>query len=499
MFEHLLAKPKVHSVVFRILRAFAENKIAVGDRLPPLRQLAEELDVSIYTIHSAISELKNSGYVEDSGKSTLNFVAKLPASEELIDLKGVVISLLVRDYNDMSKLGSMLIREQFNVAFKKEYPDIEVKEIQAKGPQENFTIEQIKHLMRSGSPTTNTITQTELPVYEKFKLIAPLREELLSDYLGQMKPEYVERCRVDGKLYLMPVSATVTCYTYNHKVFRDAGVDPEYCFSNLAAFMESLHKLRDYTGKPPLIFPCAADMYLWLQHLAVNDLGIKVPGQQFMPPDWQEEDSTGSLEYFFKVMFEEKLGTVNETIYEDNILSLYNNEIPIVFDSGTLAGYLMGHRQTANYSLAQLGGIGLANVSGSFIRAGADEREQLAVIKYIQFYMNWIHGETGVVCRAAYNRFLKPWTIYKNIEDDKFLFSGSNFPDSWMNEVRKMEKNLIWEPLGNDWEKFLCGNALQKLLDSERNISMDSLRFYLSSISSSSVSGEQLTQIMALA
>ena len=499
MFEHLLAKPKVHSVVFRILEAFAENKTAVGDRLPPLRQLAEELDVSIYTIHSAISELKNSGYVEDNGKSTLNFVAKLPESGDLIDMKGISICLLVRDYNDMSKLGSMLIREQFNIAFKKAYPEIEIKEIQEKGPRENFALEQIKHLMRNGYPTTNIITQTELPIYEKFRLIAPVREELLGGYLDRMKPDYVERCRVDGKLFLMPVSATVFCYTFNHKLFLEAGVDPEYCFSTPPAFLESLRKLRLHTGKPPLVFTTPADMYLWLQHLAVNEMGDLPCGQPFAPIDWKSLSSKAALEYFFKVMIEEKLGTVNDSFYESNPLALYNNEVPIVYDSGALSGYLMGNRQTENYSLARLGKFGLGNVSGSFIRAGADEREQLAAIKYNQFHMNWIHGEAGAVCRAVYNRFLKPWSVFKNPEDDQFLFSGSTFPERWMGKVREIERNILWEPLGNDWEKFLCGNGLLKLIGPEQEISVEALQFYLGSLSNSSVSGEQLTQIMALA
>lgn len=498
MFEHLLAKPKVHSVVLRILKGFSENKVAVGDRLPPLRRLSEELDVSIYTIHSAISELKNSGYVEDSGKSTLNFVAKLPSSEELVDLKGAVITLLVRDYNDMSKLGSMLIREQFNIAFKKNYPEIEIREVQEKGPRENFTLEQIKHLMRNGCPTTNIITQTELPIYERFKLIAPVREELLSGHLDRMKPDYAGRCRINGKLFLMPVSATVFCYTFNHRSFHEAGIDPEYCFGSSAAFLESLRKLRRHTGKPPLVFTSPADMYLWLQHLTINEAENLDCGEELAPIDWKQPSSAAAIEYFLKVVVGEKLTTVNDLFHESNALSLYNNEVPIVFDSGALAGYLMGNRQTANYSLARLGKLGLANVSGSFIRAGADEKEQLAAIRYNQFHMNWIHGEAGTVCRAVYNRYLKPWSVFKNPEDDQFLFSGGSFPERWMGKVREIERNILWEPLGNDWEKFLCGNGLLKLMSSGQELSVEAMQFYLGALRGNSVSGEQLTQIMAL-
>ncbi len=498
MFEHLLAKPKVHNAVMQMLKAFAEQEIAVGERIPPLRQLAEEFDVSIYTIHSAINELKISGYVENRG-SNLNFLAKLPLLNEFIDLNGVTISCLVRDYNDMSKINSMLIREQSNVAFKRKYPDIDIKEVQVKGNGDNFAIEQIKQLMRNGIPSTNNITQTELPIYEKFKLIAPLKEEQVTDYLNQIKPAYIERCKLDGQLYLLPTSATITCYTYNHKLFKEAKIDPEYCFSSLDAFIECLRQLRSHTGKAPLIFTMAADMYIWLQHLVTIDLQITRPGQQLLPVDWQDDYSTGALEYFYKVMFEEKLGIVNDTGYEENILSLYDNEVPIVFDSGSLASFLMGHCQTANYSLAQLGKTGLANVAGNFIRAGADEREQLAALKYVQHYIEWVHKDVGGICRTSYNRFSKPWTIYKDIENDKFLCRDSNFPDAWRNAVSKIEESLIWEPLGNDWEKKISGKSLYNLLGSDREISIDALKFYLNSINTSSVSGGKLTQIMALA
>jgi regulatory GntR family protein len=498
MFEHLLSKPKVHSAVMQMLKAFTERKIAIGERIPPLRQLAGEFDVSLYTIHNAINELKVSGYIENRG-SNLNFLAKLPSLNEFVDLNGVTISTLVRDYSDMSKLNSMLIREQSNSAFKSKYPHIEIKEVQAKGDGKNFAIEQIKQLMRNGIPSTNTITQTELPIYEKFNLIAPIKEEMLTDYLGQVKSSYVKRCKVDDELYLLPTSATATCYTYNHKLFALAKVDPEYCFSGLNAFLKSLRQLRSYTGKAPLIFTHSADMYIWLQHLVTNDLQITAPGQQLLPIDWQNDYSTGALEYFYKVMFEEKLGIINDSAYEENILSLYGNEVPIVFDSGTLASFLMGHRQTDNYSLAQLGKTGLGNVAGSFIRAGADEREQLAALKYVRHYIEWVHKDVGGMCSSSYNRYSKPWTIYKNIENDKFLCKDSNFPDAWRNSVKQIEANLIWEPLGNDWEKKISGKSLQNLLTTDRKVSVDALKFYLSSINISSISGEKLTQIMALA
>lgn len=498
MFEHLLAKPKVHDTVINLLRAFTDKEMKSGDRLPTVRQLADDFDVSIYTIHTAISELKDSGYVESHGRS-LNFLSKLPAQEEFIDLKGVVITTLVPDYNDLRKLNSMLIREQSHVAFRAVHPEIEIKEIQTKGQGTDFSAEQIKQLMRNGIPTTNNLTQTELPIYQKFNLITPINEELVHNYLKQIKPQYTERCRINGKLYMLPTSITASCYTYNHKLLAAAGIDAEYCFSGLAEFVESLRLLHNYTGKPPLIFTHAADLYMWLQHLVACNQKIITSGQQLPPLDWQSDYCSKALEYFFNIIFEEKLGIINTSAYEDNILSLYDNEIPIVFDSGTLASFLMGHRQTANYSLAQLGTTGLGNVSGNFIRIGADEREHLAAIKYIMYNVDWVHKDAGGICRASYNRFSKPWSIYKDIENDRFLCKDSNFPEAWREAAERIESDLIWEPLGNDWEKFLTGRSLQKLLESERNVTVDALKFYLNSVNAASVSGEQLTQIMALA
>ena len=498
MFEYLLAKPKVYNTVMQMLKTFSEDEISVGGRLPTVRQLAEQFEVSVYTFHSAVNELKTAGFVKERGKN-INFLDSLPKPEELIDLSGVNVSLLVRDYSDISKLNSMLIREQMIKQFKKNNPEISICEIQTSKKGSEFSIEQIKSLMRESVPTTNQITQTELPIYHKFGLLAPIDEKENSDFLSQFKPNYIEQCRIGEQLYLLPSSVTISCYTYNSKVFEEAGVDSEKCFLSLDNFRNALKKLTEYTKRPALNFSFPMAMFLWLQQLSLICGERKIDNKkQLSPFNIDAEENDKALEIFHQIVFEDKTAVVLNADNAETMMDLYNDQIPIIFDTGTMVSFLMGHQQTDNYSIAQLGGVGLANLNGEFVNAKASKCEQLAAIKLIKHAFDWRHKGQGASCLAVNNRFSKPWSIFKNPEEDDFLCNISNFPVRWQEKVKEIESNIVWEPLGNEWEKLEKGIKLQSLLDSGKFVSKDGLKFYLKSINFSSVSGDMLAEIMAL-
>jgi ABC-type glycerol-3-phosphate transport system substrate-binding protein/DNA-binding transcriptional regulator YhcF (GntR family) len=495
MFEHLLAKPKVHGAVLQMLKSFAESGIRIGDRLPPVRQLAEELEVSVYTVHTAISELKKAGIVE-ARDNNVNCLVSVPREEDVDDdLRGVTISLLVRDYRDMRKLHSLLIREQSHIDFKDKHPGIEIKEQQTPLSGIEFETDQIRRLLRDKQPATNKITQTVLPVYENFNLIQPIDEKLVADHIKEIKPFCVERCRLNGALYLIPSGWTATCLVYNHSLFKKAGVDSREMFNDMDAFFAGLKLLRKELGVPPLMFGSGADLYLWLQQLAMYKIQpFKTDSLPVI--DWDDTVAEGIIDDFYRTVFEEKLIAVSSAPFEDQMFSMFNDDTAMFFDSGQLASALMGMRKTAKFGLAMMPGGTLGNVSGWFIAAGANEFQHRAAIQYIVHQERWIHQAEGGKRKAYYKNFSKPWSAYKDSEADRYLTEVSGLPDEWAKMLPQFEKNIVWEPLGNDWEKVTIGARLFDICVAGRTITPEALKFTLASMNDSIIRGDQLSQLL---
>ena len=289
MFDYLLAKPKVHDTVLSMLKSFVDLRMASGERLPPVRKLAMDFNVSIYTIHTAINELKKSGILQENGKNVTCLV-RMPDPEKFRKAEHpVTISLLVRDFRDMRKLNSMLFREQLHIAFKEKYREIEIVQRQTTALKIDFDTEQISRMINGNEPTICRMSWTTLPVYRNLKLISEIDREVAEPYLSQLKPFFINRCMTGKRLFMLPASWTGTCMVYNRKLFSKAGLDPGECFCSLESFIETLRRLKKMSGNAPLMFYSGVELYFWLQHLVVAFSEPLEPGSQVQSIDWNSD------------------------------------------------------------------------------------------------------------------------------------------------------------------------------------------------------------------
>ena len=238
MFAHLQRMPKVHELIVRFLTDVNAGIYDLEKSLPPVRAVAKTYGVSIFTVHRAFDELKKAGLIRAEGKRAsyvngdqLESMNREKGNGKAKREPGQEVTLLVRQYSDLRKLGTALVREKFYQHLKKIAPEITTREIQTDLRGGEFHMKLLNTMLSDAYPTTGLLTQSRLDSYSSLNLLAPFHNGELDDYLKDLKPVYKDICSRNGKLFLVPSSATYSFVLYNKKVFAEVGFSEEEIIS----------------------------------------------------------------------------------------------------------------------------------------------------------------------------------------------------------------------------------------------------------------------------
>lgn len=115
--QHYSPVPIYEQLVTEILSLIEKGKLKDRDRLPPIRQLAGQLDVAINTVARAYQELERNGYIVSNGrKGTFIKRTAIPGESSEKDFKKIIITLLKegREKEEIERIFQQSMNHIFN-------------------------------------------------------------------------------------------------------------------------------------------------------------------------------------------------------------------------------------------------------------------------------------------------------------------------------------------------------------------------------------------------
>ncbi len=503
MFAHLQRSPKVHDLVVKFLTDVNAGIYDLEKSLPPVRAVAKTYGVSIFTVHRAFDELKKAGLIRAEGKR-----ASYVNGDQLETLNrdngngtggrvtGQEVTLLVRQYSDLRKLGTALLRENFYQHLKKLAPEITTREIQTDLIGGAFHMKLLNMMISEAYPTSGLLTQSRLDSYSSLNLLAPFHNGELDDYLKDLKPVFKNICSRNGKLFLVPNSVTYSFVLYNKKVFAEMGADPAD-INSWGTFYDFMIQLRERKKIPyPMALGLSIDMMYMLLCFIYQSSDCLVSGSVAPQIDWVYPKIKVGMDFFHKLVFAGKLiNPINSEI--DLVPKLINGVIPMCLDCGHTAEAVMRCGETGLIGIMPLprgpNGVtmSLSNVSGFFINAKASPPEKKAGVKYISHWLRWINGKESVSLFKEYKRSHSLFSLREN--KSASFHPGEEIPEDWSRALARIEENAVFEHTGSDWEKELAADVFNKLFADGTKVSAAELALYLNSyINNSKLREEEL-------
>lgn len=491
MFAHLQRTPKVYHLVVKFLTDVNSGVYDLEKSLPPVRAVAKTYGVSIFTVHRAFEELKKAGLIRAEGKRASYVNGDQLESLNRDNGNGTgkraneqEVTLLVRQYSDLRKLGTALIRENFYQHLKKIAPEITTREIQTDLSGGAFYMKLLNMMLAGDSPTTGMLTQSRIDSYASLNLLAPFHcNGEFDEYLKDLKPIYRNICSRDGKLLLIPNSVTYSFILYNKKVFAEMGVAPAdiNSWSDFYDLMIGIRKVKKI--QHPMSLGLSMDMMYLLMHFIYQSCDCRNKG---VAPriDWAYEKVKAGMDFFHKLVFAEKLiNHVNSEI--DLVPKLVSGAIPMCLDCGHTAEAVSRCGETGLIGVMPLPKgpngvtVSLSNVSGFFINAKASPSEKNAGEKYISNWLKWINGEESASLFKTYKRSHSYFSLRES--RGLSLHPGEEIPEDWARVLSRLEENAVFEHSGSDWEKELGADVFNKLFSEGMTLSAAELALYINS------------------
>lgn len=104
-------------------------------------------------------------------------------------------------------------------------------------------------------PDVFQLGNTWLPEFHALKALAPLDEVLPAAEQADLFPGVLAANRIDGQLWGLPWYVDTRLLYYRADLLAQAGIDrPPHTWSE---WLTALHRVRDLTGRPPLLLPFA--------------------------------------------------------------------------------------------------------------------------------------------------------------------------------------------------------------------------------------------------
>lgn len=470
MLRSLLKKPKVHQTVSDIIGFISSNSLKEGSKLPPIRDLALELNVSTYTVYSGLNELKKLGILGNIGKKAI-YLKSIPPRDlqEYVDenTEKKKVTLYYRDSFDIRKIGSILLRRKFNSIFMDKFRDISIDEIQINEPVLDFDACIIKNLfISSPEPTGWETTLTSLPFYLNEKFIAPVSSAAAVSHCGRIRKDCLEKVSSGGEMFMLPISRSISFVIYNKEIFEANGLSGE-SFNSRDAFEKALEKLQQSGFQTPFILNDGIETVFMLQHWMMQELPHPEKQKKL---DWLGKEADTALEYFHRLAFGKKLLGLKNMTTEDRLIGLLTNKIPFTYALGEMAGALLNSKEAHRFGIAFMPSLdsgrklSLGNIRGSVINRHANPEDADAYIEYLKTREEWIHFQEGASEYRSSNRYPSPFSIFSDEKSDKFTVARTTIPDDWKNAFAELEEKMIWEPAGSSWERVLLGEIIESML-----------------------------------